>query len=197
MLEQLKTLIRRFEGWRSRPYLCPAGIPTIGYGATYYPDGRRVRLSDPPLSLLEGEALLDHDADAYERLAVKISPRLLTEPVRAQAIADFVYNLGAARYRGSTLRRKVNEGNWPEAAEQLGRWVFGGGRKLPGLVVRRAADATLILQGGDVVDDGDPPAAAAPPLSREDLSAMLREANGAADPIATLLALLQAKATAA
>jgi GH24 family phage-related lysozyme (muramidase) len=49
-VELAAALCRRFEGFFSHPYLCPAGVPTIGYGATYYEDGRKVTLRDPPIT---------------------------------------------------------------------------------------------------------------------------------------------------
>jgi lysozyme len=59
-------------------------------------------------------------------------------------MTDFAYNLGVARYRGSTLRRKIDEQDWDGAKEQLALWVRGGGRVLPGLVRRRAAESALL-----------------------------------------------------
>lgn len=61
------------------------------------------------------------------------------------AIADFAYNLGLGRLRASTLRRRVNEEDWAGAAAELAKWVNGGGRKLPGLVKRRAVEAAILL----------------------------------------------------
>jgi len=82
---------------------------------------------------------------AYQE-TVNLSPVLLAHPLAACAIADFVYNLGAGRYRVSTLKRKIDAADWQGACEQLPRWVWGGGRKLPGLVVRRMAEIQLIRQ---------------------------------------------------
>lgn len=141
-----KRLAKPFEGWRSHPYLCPANVATIGWGATRYPDGRRVRLSDPPLSVADGETLLSHDMGVYVRAAVALSPNLTNLPAEVgAAIGDFCFNLGVTRYKASTLRKRVAAQDWPGVARELGKWVNGGGRKLPGLVRRRAAEAALIL----------------------------------------------------
>lgn len=136
----LPPLIRHFEGLRLKPYLCPAGVPTIGYGHT----GPRVTMSSPPITRRIAELWLIEDAEKACRQALVLSPILAGQNDRLAAIADFVFNLGAGRYRASTLRRRVDAGDWDGAREQLGRWVFGGGKKLPGLVLRRAAEAELI-----------------------------------------------------
>lgn len=138
--DSLLDLIRRFEGLRLRPYLCPAEVPTIGYGHT----GPDVRIDSPRITKALAEAWLEEDAAKACRAAVALSPVLITDADRLAAVADFIYNLGAGRYKASTLRRRVQAEDWDGAAEQLGRWVWGGGKKLPGLVTRRAAEAVLL-----------------------------------------------------
>lgn len=191
MLEALKALIRRFEGWRSRPYTCPAGVPTIAFGATVYPDGRKVRLSDPPISREQGEAILDHDVQTYVALARKLSPGLTGD--RLAAIADFIYNLGAARYRGSTLRRRVNEGNWPEAQRELQKWVWGGGKKLPGLVARRKAESALLARPATTLPADAPKAVSGQKngISRADAERIVQDALASGrNPLDALLEAL-------
>ena len=145
MWEILKALVRRFEGRRLRPYLCPAGVPTIADGATTYPDGRKVTLQDPPITNNQADEILNYNADLYGRAAGKLSPVLWLEgDAKHSAIADFCFNLGTTRYKASTLRRRVEAGDWEGAAEELQKWVWGGGRRLPGLVARRAAESALI-----------------------------------------------------
>ena len=145
MWEILKALVRRFEGRRLRPYLCPAGVPTIADGATTYPDGRKVTLQDPPITNDRADEILNYNADLYGRAAGKLSPVLWLEgDAKHSAIADFCFNLGTTRYKASTLRRRVEAGDWEGAAEELQKWVWGGGRRLPGLVARRRAEAALI-----------------------------------------------------
>lgn len=78
----------------------------------------------------------------YIEHALRLSPGLHGD--RLVAIADFVFNLGPTRYASSTLRRRMNEADWPGARHEIRRWVFGGGRKLPGLVIRREAEAALL-----------------------------------------------------
>lgn len=78
----------------------------------------------------------------YIAHALRLSPSL--EGDRLTSIADFIFNLGPTKYAASTLRKRVNEGRWEDARTELRRWVYGGGRKLPGLVLRREAEATLL-----------------------------------------------------
>lgn len=146
---ELLDLIKRFEGFHkvvtrqptvtAVPYICPAGFWTIGYGILCDKD-------HPAITLAEGEAMLDAALPRYMDAALRYSPRLALEPDRRlAAVVDFVFNLGPGRYAASTLRRRVNAGDWQGAADEFVKWVWGGGRKLPGLVARRSADAALIL----------------------------------------------------
>jgi lysozyme len=75
---------------------------------------------------------------------LKASPSLLAHPRALGALTDFAYNLGVARYRGSTLRKRVDALDWEGSKEQLRLWVRGGGRVLPGLVKRRDAECALL-----------------------------------------------------
>ena len=138
-------LCRQFEGLRLKPYLCPAGIPTIGYGSTRYADGRAVTLKDPPITAAQADDLLLLTLRRDYLVGVlKASPGLADKPRALAAIMDFAYNLGAAKYEGSTLRKRVDAGDWPGARAELAKWVRGGGQVLPGLVARRAAEAKLM-----------------------------------------------------
>jgi len=141
-LAPLHDMIRRFEGLRLKPYMCPAGVATIGYGSTTYPDGRRVSLQDASITLAYAEELMKRDATIFAAAAKSLSPNLTGD--KLCAIADFCYNLGSTRYKGSTLRKRIAEEDWDGAALELGKWVIGGGKKLPGLVIRRAAEAELL-----------------------------------------------------
>lgn len=137
-------LCRHFEGFSSKPYICPAGYPTIGYGTVYKPNGTKVTMEDAPISKETAEEWLMHELkNNYMAGVLRASPSLITNPNALAAMTDFAYNLGVGRYRGSTLRRKINSQDWDGAKEQLMRWVLAGGKKLPGLVRRRVAEARL------------------------------------------------------
>lgn len=133
-------LIRRWEGFRSVPYLCPAGVPTIGYGFTHYADGRMVTLADPPMTRAQAQSLLEH------LLRVKYMPGTLRMcpnielPARLGAITDFAWNLGLGNLRASNLRKRILAGDWEAVPGELRKWVRAGGRVLKGLVLRREAE---------------------------------------------------------
>ena len=139
-LEPLYSLIRLFEGLKLRPYLCPAGVWTIGYGST----GADITSKHPKVTAAWAEARMWADADRFVKEALHLSPNLARHPAALCVIADFCYNLGSSRYKASTLRKKIEAEEWDEAREQLMKWVWGGGRKLPGLVRRRIAECELL-----------------------------------------------------
>lgn len=139
-MNDLIPLIRIFEGLRLKAYLCPAGVWTIGYGSTG-PDIYKGLV----WTKAQAETRMLSDADKYLSAARKLCPGL--SGARLAAVADFAYNLGAARLAGSTLRRKVNAGDIEGAADQFPRWVFAGGIKLSGLILRRDAERNLFLKG--------------------------------------------------
>ena len=133
-------LCKRFEGLKLKPYLCPAGVSTIGYGSTRYLDGRRVRLTDPPITEKMALLLLMAELTAAEIGVIKYCPILAMDTWKRGAIMDFVYNLGLGNLQSSTLRRMINQQKWGEVVKQLNKWIWGGGKKLPGLILRRAAE---------------------------------------------------------
>jgi lysozyme len=147
MLEILKKyLIKPFEGLAKKlgngligPYICPAGYPTQGWGLLV------ANLAVPPITTQEAEARLDAAIPYYVDVAFTLSPSLVrATPEQIAAVVDFIFNLGALRYKASTLRKRVNEEDWDGACEEFMKWVYGGGKKLPGLVARRAAEVALI-----------------------------------------------------
>lgn len=145
MLQIAAELCKQFEGFRAKPYLCPAGIPTIGYGSTYYADGRKVTLQDEPIEEPQAEALLMHELETtYLPGVLRNCPGLAADERKLNAIVDFAYNLGVGRLQTSTLKRKINAQDWEGAQEQLMLWVRGGGKVLPGLVRRRTAESALL-----------------------------------------------------
>lgn len=137
--EILLALIKRFEGCKLKAYLCPAVVWTCGWGAT----GKDVT-KETIWTQEKADSRLNQDALAFLIGASNESPVLWFDERKQSAIADFCFNLGMSRYKSSTLKRKVNAGDWEAAQEELQKWVWGGGRKLPGLVLRRQAEALLL-----------------------------------------------------
>ncbi|MGL5949431.1 MAG: lysozyme [Aeromonas sp.] len=140
-------LAKRFEGLHQRrkndpshvyPYLCPAGFWTIGYGHLCTP-------SQAPITEAVAEQWLAADLARAQAATLRLCPRLHAESdARLAAIVDFTFNLGAGRLQTSTLRKRINDGDWTAAATELRRWVRGGGKILPGLVARREAEIALL-----------------------------------------------------
>lgn len=138
-------LIAEFEGFRSHPYLDVVGIPTIGYGNTYYPDtGRRVTLADAPVTEREAADMLLATLARYVDGIDRYAQVPLTQN-QFDALVSWAYNVGLEGARTSTLMRKLNEGDYVGAADQLMRWNKAGGREVPGLTRRRAAERALFL----------------------------------------------------
>lgn len=155
-------LVKRFEGFSARPYLCPADVWTIGWGTTRGADGRAVTGQTPPVTEAEAQALLARDL-AQALAAVQRLVTLPLTPGQAGALASFVYNLGASRLKASTLLRRLNAGDAEGAAAEFGKWVMAGGRVLPGLKARRAAERALFLKAAPQALAETPPAEASPP----------------------------------
>lgn len=137
-------LIKQFEGFSAKPYLCPAGVPTIGYGATYYPDGKKVTLRDKPVTEADATAMLRSVLVQYENGVSRYVQVPITQG-QFDALVSFAYNLGLAALKGSTLLRLVNERNYVGAAAQFSRWNKAGGKVLPGLTRRREAERKLFV----------------------------------------------------
>ena len=142
-------LAKRFEGFhrvpkfdpdrRAHPYVCPAGYWTIGFGHLCKPD-------HPPITEAEAEIYLAADLQSALKATLRYCPVLATEPEnRLAAIVDFTFNLGGGRLQTSTLRRRINQRDWESTASELRRWIHGGGKILPGLLMRRQAEIAMLL----------------------------------------------------
>ncbi len=150
-IEAAIALCMTYEGLRLKPYICPAGVPTLGFGATFYEDGRKVQMSDQPITKDRAvELLVWHMKEVFLPGVLRQCPDLLPLALRTNdwgklnAILDFAFNTGVGRLQTSTLRRKINAQDWEGAKEELMKWTRGGGKVLPGLVKRRAAEAALM-----------------------------------------------------
>jgi lysozyme len=144
-LEIAASLCKQFEGFRSKPYLCPAGVATIGYGSTYYANGTKVTLNDPLITQEEAHVLLMHELEhTYLPGVLRNCPILLTDVNKCNAVVDFCYNLGIGRLQTSTLKRKINAQDWEGAKEELKKWNKGGGKVLAGLDKRRKSECSFM-----------------------------------------------------
>lgn len=144
MTERAIELIKRFEGFSSRIYLCPAGYPTIGYGHVVTQE--EIERFRAGISKEEALRLLEDDLLRYEK-TVKGLLGLQLHEYCIDALVSFAYNCGIYAFRASTLRRKILRNELLEAADEFLRWVYAGGRLLKGLVLRRKAERELFLEG--------------------------------------------------
>jgi len=138
-------LIEESETFESHPYLCPAGIPTIGYGTTIYENGAHVKLTDHPITQERAVAIMFHQLVDYENAVNRYVKVPLTQN-QFDALVDFAYNAGTGNLQKSTLLKKLNSGDYEGASKEFDKWVYGGGKKLGGLVTRRAAEKALFLK---------------------------------------------------
>lgn len=136
-------LIKSFEGLSLVPYVCAGGINTIGFGNTYYTNGKRVLLSDQPITKLEAEELLKHSLSTYEK-AVDSYCRDDISQSQFDALASFCYNVGTGNLQKSTLIKKVNANPIDVTiADEFLKWNKANGTVLKGLTKRRQAEADL------------------------------------------------------
>ena len=136
-------LIKEFEGFSDRPYLCPAKKWTIGYGATFYPNGRVVTSKDPKITKDKATEML---IDMVDKFALQVH-RLIRVPItqnQFDALVSFAYNVGIGNFRNSTLLRKLNiKEPIPVLVKEINKWNRSNGNILPGLTRRRNEEAKL------------------------------------------------------
>ena len=136
-------LIKKYEGFRSKPYKCEAGVATIGYGATYYPNGQKVKLTDPAIDEKHASLLLEAMLNPYEK-AVDTYSRDDINQNQFDALVSFAYNLGNSALKSSTLLKKANANpNDKTIRNEFLKWRFAGGKELKGLINRRKDESEL------------------------------------------------------
>jgi lysozyme len=139
-------LIKKFEGFSAKPYLCPAKVATIGYGNTFYANGEKVKLTDIAISESQAVDLLKDTLKQYEK-AVDSYCRDDINQNQFDALVDFAYNCGNGNLKSSTLLKKVNANpNDITIGLEFAKWNKGGGKILNGLVKRRAAESELYFR---------------------------------------------------
>jgi lysozyme len=139
-------LIKSFEGFRAAPYKCSAGVPTIGYGATFYPGGKKVTMSDASITEEQAVELLANMLISFEKYVDSYCVDTITQN-QFDALVSFAYNLGPANLKSSTLLKKVNANPNDESIRlEFMKWVKAGGKTLTGLVRRREAEANLYFK---------------------------------------------------
>ena len=131
------------EGTVKRVYLDPVAIPTVCVGHT-----ATVTRADLGRTFSDAQCaeLLKQDLRASEQ-AVKRAVRVPITQVQYDVLVSFTFNVGAANFSKSTLLRKINAGDCQGAVSEFHKWVYARGQKLPGLVKRRAAEASGYATG--------------------------------------------------
>ena len=129
-------IVKEAEGLRLSAYLCPAGIPTIGYGHT-----KGVKLGDT-CTREQAEEWLENDFFMAKQ-DVKAVVKVPLKENQLDALASFVFNLGVRKLIQSTLLKKLNAGDYSGASAEFDKWVFAGKVKLNGLIKRRAKERKL------------------------------------------------------
>jgi lysozyme len=149
-------VIKHHEGKRNHPYLCPALLWTIGYGHVLYPEQAKLKLEERKAYPLRPEhdkiwsdggidAILRSDLARFESGVIRLCPRAADSQAHFDALVSFAFNVGLGNLQSSTLRMKFNRGDFAGAADEFPKWNKGGGRILPGLVLRRADERALFL----------------------------------------------------
>jgi lysozyme len=158
-------LMHKYEGFRSRPYLCPAHIWTIGYGHVLYQEQIRlpvVRVEGKETPMIRKEMplkpednrvwtkteideLFRADVASFERGVLRLVPGVVGRQGSFDALVSISFNFGLGNLQRSTIRMKANRGDWEGAADAFRVWTKGGGKVLPGLVKRREAEIALFL----------------------------------------------------
>ena len=139
-------LIAGFEGLSLKPYLCSAKKATIGYGNTYYKDGRKVTMLDKPITKDEAVTMLK---DIVKTFGKEVN-KLVTSPINQNqynALVSFAYNVGITNLRNSTLLKLVNKDpNQLAISNEFLKWVNAGGQKIKGLENRRIKESQIYFK---------------------------------------------------
>lgn len=154
-------LIRRFEGFRGTAYKCPAGVWTIGYGHTASA-GPPAVAGGMTVSEADAERILAADVGTFADAVARMVTRDLTDN-QFSALVSFAYNVGTGNLRSSSVLAAINAGDFAAVPRRLQLWVKAGGRTLPGLVSRRAAEAALFVQAESGAGEGRAAASAMAP----------------------------------
>lgn len=137
------SIIKKHEGLVLKPYLCPAGVPTIGYGNTFYPNGDKVRMTDPPISEVQAENILKYILTRFESGVNRYVQREINQN-QFDALVSFAYNVGLGALQKSTLLKRINSNPLDSDIRfQFSRWNKANGRVLRGLTRRRKEEADL------------------------------------------------------
>lgn len=164
MTEEGLALIREWEGFRGRAYRDAVGVWTIGFGHTSMAGAPEVS-PGLEISRAQAEKILAHDVETFARgIASAVTATLSGNEF--SALVSFAYNVGLGNFRSSSVLKALNAGDRAAVPRRLQLWVKAGGRTLPGLVKRRAAEAALFLKADDEMVQAPVETSAAKPAHR-------------------------------
>ena len=143
-------LIQEFESFEAKPYLDSARVWTIGYGSTYYPNGKKVTGRDKPITREYAETIQRHViATDFEPVINDLLKREIASGFINQnmfdAIISLTYNIGVNGFKRSSVLRLLKQGDKQNAADAFLLWNMAGGKVLRGLVKRREKERQLFL----------------------------------------------------
>lgn len=135
------SLIEKFEGFSEKPYICPAGKATIGFGSTFYEDGTPVKMTDKPITKERARELVRW----YCETQIKYPRDDLNNDQKA-SVCSLIFNIGQSAFDKSKCKKAIVAGDWAEAHRQWD-WITANGKVLPGLVIRRQKEKELFFRG--------------------------------------------------
>lgn len=135
-------LVKRYEGFRSKPYKCPANVWTIGYGSTFYINGEKVSMYDSEISEIFASELLENVLNDFASKVDKVIKVSLNQN-QFDALVSFTYNIGIGAFTKSTLLKKLNNADFQGASDEFVRWNKAKGKVLKGLINRRLDEQKL------------------------------------------------------
>lgn len=135
-----REIVKHFEDCKLEAYLCPSGVPTIGWGHT-----KGVKLGDK-ITQDKADSLFEQDYHEAEQQVQEVVTAFLSDQ-QLGALTSFVFNLGIGQLKVSTLLKKLNQNDYKGAAEEFRKWIYSNGKILPGLVKRREMERMVFLDG--------------------------------------------------
>lgn len=135
------SLIEKFEGFSEKPYICPAGKATIGFGSTFYEDGTPVKMTDKPITKERARELVRW----YCETQIKYPRDDLNNDQKA-SVCSLIFNIGQSAFDKSKCKKAIVAGDWAEAHRQWD-WITANGKVLPGLIIRRQKEKELFFKG--------------------------------------------------
>ena len=135
-------IVKQFEGFRSKPYKCSAGIPTIGYGSTFYLNNEKVSMNDSEITKEFAEELLLKTLSDFSQSVDKLIKVELNQN-QYDAIVSFCYNVGVGAFSNSTMLKLINVNDLTKASNEFIRWNKAKGKVVNGLTIRRKKEKEL------------------------------------------------------